>query len=467
MCIDGLRRGGRVGQTRWRRMRGSRVLAVSIVLGACASAALPGLASGAPFQRGDVFFTDGTDAPGTANIQEYSPSGELQQTIPGTLGATAMCFDPSGGHLILPGVGLFDSSGNPLASNWASVTDAGRCVADGFGDVYVSSEASDSITKYDLTGDLIQTFTPAIYGGGIFPWGIDLAPDECTIYYGAFQDSFNGRFNVCTNTQGPTFSNNSIENSPDDLRVLPNGQILVTTDVGGLLYDASGSVLREYVPGIPISNDLRSMSLDPDGTSFWMSGAYGVVHYDINSGSLLSMWCRFSFGVGNCTGPSAAFGLAAVYGPPLVGNADVENHVDHNPGGTAEAFPVTVSYSGQISSLDLYVNSTSTASQVIVGVYSNKNGKPGTLQNQAMITNVVAGSWNDVQIPSIPVTAGQRVWIALLGPNGGGTIRFRDDAQSSPGEGSQTSAQTHLTALPATWSVGTDWPTGNLSAYGQ
>jgi hypothetical protein len=68
----------------------------------------------------------------------------LVQTLPGTSGAWTMCFDPSGQHLILPGVGLFDSSGNPVPSKWASVPNATSpggaisCVADNFGDVYVS-----------------------------------------------------------------------------------------------------------------------------------------------------------------------------------------------------------------------------------------------------------------------------------------------------------------------------------------
>jgi hypothetical protein len=116
-----------------------------------------------------------------------------------------------------------------------------------------------------------------------------------------------------------------------------------------------------------------------------------------------------------------------------------------------------------MSRLHLYVDSSSAASQVVVGIYSNRNGDPGVLQEQSTITHVRAGSWNYVDVPAMPVTAAQRYWIAVLGPSRAGTIRFRD-AVSGPG--SETSAQHNLTALPAKWSTGKSWSTGTLSGYG-
>jgi hypothetical protein len=56
------------------------------------------------------------------------------------------------------------------------------------------------------------------------------------------------------------------------------------------------------------------------------------------------------------------------------------------------------------------------------------------------------GSWNYVDLPSMPVTAGQRYWIAVLGTSGGGTVSFRDRRIGGLAE---TSAQHKLTALPA------------------
>jgi hypothetical protein len=448
-----------------RRMRGLIAPAVSLLLAAGGIAALPGLALGAPFQRGDVFFAS------SGGVQEYSPSGQLVQTVPGTLGAGAMCFNPNGTRLVLPGVGLFDNSGNLLPSNWSSVP-AGRCVADGFGHVYVATRRSLvwTITKYDIMGNVLHTLYPTSISG-IGPFAIDLAPDECTAYYGDWAETpLNGvsvgigRFNVCTNTQQPFFGGSSFV---DDLRVLPYGEVLTTDDPYANLYDASGAGIRSYYPGGAIfqnGDSLRTLSLDPDGTSFWVCCTYvrsdplprpnKIFRFDINSGQLLASW-----NLGDPTSPN----VMAVDSPPLVGNANVEGTVDSNTSGTAEAFSTRARYSGQMTRLHLYVDSSSTASQAVVGVYSDNYGHPGELQEEATISNLRAGSWNYVDAPSMPVTAGQAYWIAVLSPGGGGTIRFRD---ATSGSGSETSAQHKLTALPAKWSTGTVYADGQLSADG-
>ncbi len=460
--------GLRVGR-KWWRMALPAGVAVSMLLAAtCAQAlerqhqapriyplgqppsgsAQPAPRSGAPFQRGDVFLT------GSGSVQEYSPSGQLLQTVAGSSGAGPLCFNPDGTRLIVPGVGLFDSSGNLLQSNWASVTNAERCVADGSGNVYVGGgvpQSSYTITKDDLKGSVIHTFNLAL--SATRPLAMDLAPDECTVYYGGWvPPAGNGQLNVCTNSASgdPWFA--------DDVRVLPNWQVLVTDDFAWGLADASGQFIRsvneQSWTGCINCYQLYSMSLDPDNTSFWVSaipnqGPTGVFRFDINSGRLLSQW--------------AGSGQIAVYGPPLLGNANVQSAVDSDTAGTAEAFSTQMRYPGNLSRLHLYVDSSSTASNVIVGIYSNRNGDPGALLEQGTITNVRAGSWNYVDIPSMPVTAGQRYWIAVLGPSGAGSIRFRD-AVSGPG--SETSAQHNLTALPAKWSTGKTWATGNVSAYG-
>lgn len=281
----------------WGRRRarslGLIVFAASLLLGVGGIDALPGVASGASFQVGDLFLST------SSGVAEYSPGGQLVQTVADTSGATDLCFDPSSGDLILPGVGLFDSSGNLVPSNWTAVTTAQltgqpNCVADGLGHVYIGgysvATTTETISKYDLDGDLLQTFNVASDGGYPAP-SIDLAPDRCTIYYvEPIGDEIN-RFNVCTNTQEPTFVSSAIA-TPDAVLVLPNSQVLLLLDAFARLYDPAGQIIRGYDPGIPISNSLRSMSLDPDGTSFWMIGLYegssppavGLVQYRIDSG---------------------------------------------------------------------------------------------------------------------------------------------------------------------------------------
>ena len=399
------------------------------------------------FQRGDVFLTNDFLSSGPNGVSEYTPDGQLLQTVPGTAGAGPLCFDPSGRHLIVPGVGMFGSSGNLLPSNWASVRTQYDCVADGLGDVYVSEPSATltapwTIVKYDLWGDPVQTFAVDSFGGQASP-AIDLAPDECTIYYAAWGEDLPviGRFNACTTTQEPTFAEFGLT---DDLSVLPDWQVIVTDDSFGSLIDASGSFARFYPTVGFIEDNLRFMSLDPDGTSVWLSGA-GVLRYDINSGQLLSAWGGPTFPYG----PGTAGGSVAVYGPPLFGNASVAPDIDSRPAGTAEASLTRVRYSGSLTRLHLWVDGSTTATSIAVGIYSNRFGRPGTLEEDGSISNVMPGSWNYVDLPSMSVTAGQDYWIAVLGPTGGGTVALRDRPFAGFAE---LSAQHELTALPAHWS---------------
>jgi hypothetical protein len=293
------------------------VLMLGLVFGVSSVAARSADAAGVPFQRGDVFLA------GTGGVQEYSANGQLRGTVPGTAGASVLCFDPSGEHLILPGVGLLDSSGNLLGSSWASVTGAQRCVADGSGHVYVSARpAGYTITKYDIKGTLLQQFPithPEAHG-----LAIDLAPDGCTLYYGSWAAPGGAinRLNGCTNAPGTAFTG---DNFVDDLRVLPDGQVIVTDDLYARLEDASGQFVRRYqhpscAVAFACSDSLRTMSLDPDGKSFWVccagfKPAYvaEVFRFDIATGQLLTEWA---------SGGGVAM---AVYAPPLRGNGDIDS----------------------------------------------------------------------------------------------------------------------------------------------
>jgi hypothetical protein len=405
-----------------------------------------------PFHRGDVF------ASTSDGVQEYTPTGQLVQTISGTSGATTLCFDPSGQHLILPGVGLFDSSGDVLSSSWARVSNGGNdCVADGLGNVYTSSAMPDSswvITRYDLNGNVRETF-PLTFRAAT-PLAMDLAPDECTMYFGAFANNGNGvgpLVNVCTNTQGSGTGPDDF----DDLRVLPNWELLKLFDGGARLYDTTGQPIQSYSPADALGQ-FRTMSLDPDGASFWTCCALDlsstpsvsdVWRFDINSGQLVARW------------PLSA-GAIAVYSPPLFGDPNVEARVDSNPTGTAEAFLTRVRDSGRLTRIHVYIDSSSTGHNVVVGIYSDRAGRPAQLQEQGTITNVRSGSWNYIDVPSTPVTAGQFYWVAVLGPRGGGTVAFRHRALLGL---ATVSAQHDLTALPQHWSAGRRRLSGPLSAF--
>ena len=72
-------------------------------------------------------------------------------------------------------------------------------------------------------------------------------------------------------------------------------------------------------------------------------------------------------------------------------------------------------------------------------------------------------SWNYVDVPALPVVAGQFYWVAVLGPVGGGMAAFRD----RPRDGlAMVSARHDLTDLPTLWSGGSWTLSGSLSADG-
>jgi Ca2+-binding RTX toxin-like protein len=171
---------------------------------------------------------------------------------------------------------------------------------------------------------------------------------------------------------------------------------------------------------------------------------------------------------GNTATATVTVTVSNVAGPPpgtiLLGNAATELQVDSNAAGRAEAFKTTAAVTGSVTQLRLFINATSTATSVVVGLYTNSaTNHPGTLLTTGTITAPVAGVNNSVTVAGAPVTAGTTYWIAVLGP--AGVVRFRDRAAVGAGA-SETSSLGTLTSLPATWTTGTGFTDGFLSAVG-
>ncbi len=147
----------------------------------------------------------------------------------------------------------------------------------------------------------------------------------------------------------------------------------------------------------------------------------------------------------------------------LIGSQTVQTHADSDTGGQAETFQTTAAASGTISKMSYYIASGSTATNLSVGIYSDNNGKPGSLMASGSISAPVANSWNTITVTPAPLAAGTKYWMAVLGT--GGTVKFRDSTGST--YKAYTSSQTNLTSLPATYTTtGTGYNDGNLSAYG-
>lgn len=144
----------------------------------------------------------------------------------------------------------------------------------------------------------------------------------------------------------------------------------------------------------------------------------------------------------------------------LMGDQTIESQLDYNSPGTAEAFLTTATASGTADMISFYLDAKSSATQVVIGVYTDAGGHPGALLAQAATSQPTTGTWNTIALPNAVVTQGTNYWIAILGTSG--TVRFHD---RSHGCTSETSSATNLTALPATWTAGSTYTDCPLSAY--
>jgi Thrombospondin type 3 repeat len=240
---------------------------------------------------GDVFAGVGN---GTYNV--YSSSGIFKETIDGGTSSvlTAGCsFNVDKSKLYTTAftagkIAVFD----PLHPHTVIQTiDSGirpeSIVFDAAGNFYVGHADGDKqISKYNAAGILTESYA-ATTGPRGTDW-IDLAVDQCTIYYTSEGPSVR-RFDVCTKKQLPDFA--TLSGELFALRLLPPGD-----GTGGLLVaslkdiqrlDGNGLVIQTF--GATIVAYWFALNLDPIGTSFWSGDVFtgNFYRFDIATGNIL------------------------------------------------------------------------------------------------------------------------------------------------------------------------------------
>jgi hypothetical protein len=156
----------------------------------------------------------------------------------------------------------------------------------------------------------------------------------------------------------------------------------------------------------------------------------------------------------------------SISNPPqvIVGNKILETFVDTNAPGMAEAFKTTPQKNSVITAIQVYLDGSSTATELVAGIYNDNGGHPGTLLAQGKLSAPKAGATNTVAIPSATLVTAKPYWIAILGSKG--QIKFRD-RMGSTAVPMETSASGNLTTLPGQWVTGSVYPTdGPMSVYG-
>ena len=248
------------------------------------------------FATGDVFVSL-ENGP----VQWRRPDGTLWRTLAGAIRGTGegMGFDAAGNLYVtrwrldsdLAHTGntteVFDVNGRSLGSFGSGYDcDPHAIVFSATGTAYIGQAGCTGAVLKLVPGQTPIAFAVAPDNQGSF-W-IDLAADGCTLYYTSWGPNVK-RFNVCTGAQRPNFNIAPLPGGEaHDLRVLPDGGVLVSTgDVVSRL-SASGALVQtysiagEHMPG-------TGLDLVGDGT-FW-AGTYessNVYRFELTSGAVLS-----------------------------------------------------------------------------------------------------------------------------------------------------------------------------------
>ena len=224
----------------------------------------------------------------------------------------------------------------------------------------------------------------------------------------------------------------------------------------------NGQYQRLYVNGKEIANSKQNGLIQQStgvlrigGNSFW--GEYFQGYIDevrIYNRALTSAEVNYNLTTAISVSNPAHF---------VMGDITRESWIGYKTQGTAQAYQTTPQKNGVVTTLQIYLDVSSTATEMIAGIYKNNKGHPGAIVTQGKLSALKPGAWNSVPIPVVSVTAAEPYWIAILGSKG--QIGFLNRIGSATGM-IETSTSTTLTSLPGTWTGTTYQPNSAMSAFG-
>jgi hypothetical protein len=262
------------------------------------------------FQPGDVIVSL---EPGP--VQWWQPNGVLNRVLLGPIVGTGegLDFDAAGNlHVtrwcIDDGcstgntVEVFNPFGLPMGSVGGGYDCAPHAIVfDPGGAAYVGQAGcSGAILKFPTlnSSPVAYAVQPELQGS----FWIDLAPDRCTMFYTSVGPNVK-RFDVCAGLQLPDFNTAPLPGGlTHDVRVLPDGGVLVASGEVIARLDATGALVQTY--SVDESSHWAGLDLVGDGT-FWAANYYSsnVHRFNLTTGVRLS-----SFNTGTPT--QTAVGVA-------------------------------------------------------------------------------------------------------------------------------------------------------------
>jgi len=215
--------------------------------------------------------------PGTGEGMGFDPYGNLY--------VTRWCADPqcSTGNT----VEMFDVIGR----SWGPVGSGYDCnphsvVFDAANVAYVGQAGCRrSILKF-VPGSL-EPMEFAIAGENQGAFWIDLSSDGCTLFYTSYGPNVK-RFDGCSGVQLADFTQTPVPGGEtQDLRVLPDGGVLVSSGQVIARFDVTGTIVQTYQ--LPGASRWAGLDLDDDGT--FVAANYEtsqVCRFDLFSGALVA-----------------------------------------------------------------------------------------------------------------------------------------------------------------------------------
>jgi hypothetical protein len=247
-----------------------------------------------PFGR--LWATTGTDSSDNKVIA-YDNQGNL-------LGPIVDPFDPTcGGD---PADITFDLAGNAYIGDWSDCAGA---------------------KMFTSNGDFVKSVVP-----GESDW-VDLAADQCTLYWQNQNEQFMDDTNVCTGGE-TSFSRSCFESDEwQGMRILPDGSILSVEPpdifrVSGTTSTDCGDELQSY-GSASCMGFWSDVQLDVGGTSFWTAcgsvGGYVPYEFDVASGQVVrtlgrpgivaAVYGGFRAGLSGTSPPPPSFDFSGFFPP--------------------------------------------------------------------------------------------------------------------------------------------------------
>ncbi|HEV2175993.1 MAG TPA: PEP-CTERM sorting domain-containing protein [Terriglobia bacterium] len=258
-----------------------------------------------PYTTGDVFA-----AIGNGQVDEFTPTGVLVQTLNDTTGAaftTGMAFDAAGNLYVTNfsagSVSMFDNAGNVTNANFITGQVEPESIVAAASGFTVGDAGQNVINQYNSSGMLVHSFTGLTTQNRGTDW-IDFQ-NSTTILYTSEGSSILS-LNTTTGLNGPDLVDGLPGIAAYALRVIPTGStdagdVLVADSSNALLISPLGAILQTYtLPGNG-GGDF-SLNIDPNGTDFWTGDFTTGEIWEVNiaTGAIVS---QFS------SGSSALFGI--------------------------------------------------------------------------------------------------------------------------------------------------------------